>query len=138
MTARDAIHDAVRNALEKDGWTITADPYTIEYEDVRLYADLAADRPLAAERADRKIVVEVKSFLGPSPVHDLELAIGQYHLYRSLLDLTAPERGLYLAIAEPVYVNFFSRAAVRVVINRLSIPLLVVDLEKQEVVKWTS
>lgn len=30
MPVTDFIHDAVRNALVKDGWTITADPYTIE------------------------------------------------------------------------------------------------------------
>jgi hypothetical protein len=39
MTARDQIHDAVRTALLKDGWTITADPYTIAHEDLRIYAD---------------------------------------------------------------------------------------------------
>ncbi len=26
MPARDIYHDTVRNALEKDGWTITHDP----------------------------------------------------------------------------------------------------------------
>ncbi len=29
MPAKDLFHDSVRNALEKDGWTITADPYTL-------------------------------------------------------------------------------------------------------------
>ena len=58
----------------------TADPYIIEYEDVTLFADLGAERPLAAERAGRKIVVEVKSFLSPSPIHDLKSALGQYEL----------------------------------------------------------
>jgi hypothetical protein len=43
----DLIHDAVTNALIKDGWTITADPYTIEHEEVTLFADLAAERPIA-------------------------------------------------------------------------------------------
>jgi hypothetical protein len=72
----DAIHNAVKNALVKDGWTITADPYTFRYEEVILFADLGAERPLAAERAGQKIVVEVKSFLSPSPIHDLKLALG--------------------------------------------------------------
>jgi hypothetical protein len=30
MPAKDVYHDAVRNALVKDGWTITADPYPIK------------------------------------------------------------------------------------------------------------
>lgn len=56
MPRRDTIHNAVKNALIKDGWTITADPYMIEYKDLTLYADLTADRPLAAERGEEKIV----------------------------------------------------------------------------------
>ena len=76
MPTRDLIHNAVKNALIKDGWTITADPYLIAYEDVTLFADLGAERPLAAQREGRKIVVEVKSFLSPSPMFDLKSALG--------------------------------------------------------------
>lgn len=32
MPRKDQIHEAVRNALVKDGWTITDDQYRIEYE----------------------------------------------------------------------------------------------------------
>ncbi|MEP7199171.1 MAG: element excision factor XisH family protein, partial [Chloroflexota bacterium] len=53
MPAADIIHNAVKNALIKDGWTITDDQYTIGFEDVNVYADLAAERRLAAERAGR-------------------------------------------------------------------------------------
>lgn len=28
--AKDLFHDAVRRALEKDGWVITADPYKVK------------------------------------------------------------------------------------------------------------
>ncbi|MGH9837029.1 MAG: element excision factor XisH family protein, partial [Blastocatellia bacterium] len=57
--ARDKIHYAVKNALVNDGWTITADPYEIAYEGVNVYADLAAERPFAAEKNGRKIAVEI-------------------------------------------------------------------------------
>jgi hypothetical protein len=30
MPAKDRIHHAVKNALIKDGWTITHDPYRLE------------------------------------------------------------------------------------------------------------
>jgi hypothetical protein len=63
MAQLDKIHNAVKNALIKDGWTIKADPFRIEFEEYRLYADLAAERPTAAVRENEKIVVEVKSFL---------------------------------------------------------------------------
>ncbi len=31
MPARDFYHDAVKNALTKDGWTITHDPLTLRW-----------------------------------------------------------------------------------------------------------
>jgi XisH protein len=107
MPSKDTIHVPVRNALIKDGWTITADPYTIRYEEIKLFADLAAERPLLAERSGQKIVVEIKSFISASFMHDLEEAVGQYVIYRNLLTVTAPEYDLYLAINERIYTGFF-------------------------------
>jgi hypothetical protein len=64
--ARDRFHGAVRRALEKDGWLVTADPYIVRFDRTTVEIDLAAEQLLAAERAGQKIAVEVKSFLGPS------------------------------------------------------------------------
>lgn len=86
MAQLDKIHDAVKNALIKDGWTITADPLRIVYEEFRLLADLGAEKSLAAERGTEKIAVEIKSFRGRSTVDDFEKALGQYRLYRRLLN----------------------------------------------------
>ena len=52
--AKDVIHNAVKNALIKEGWTITHDPFRIEYEEFTLSADLAAENPFAAEKTVRK------------------------------------------------------------------------------------
>jgi len=72
MAAKDIIHDAVKNALIKDGWTITDDPYVLQYEEVRLFADFGAERAIAAELAGTKIVVEAKSFVSPSFIQDIK------------------------------------------------------------------
>ena len=64
MPQYDLYHDAVKQALIKDGWTITDDPFIIEFKGLRLYVDLGAERTIAAERGEQKIVVEVKSFSG--------------------------------------------------------------------------
>ena len=34
MPAKDIYHEAVKNALIKDGWSILADPYKIKYKGV--------------------------------------------------------------------------------------------------------
>ena len=59
MPQYDLYHDTVKNALVKDGWIITDDPFLIAYKGVRLYADLGAEKLLAAEKPEHKIVVEI-------------------------------------------------------------------------------
>lgn len=61
----DAYHQEVKNALVQDDWTITDDPFYILYKGTRAYADLAAEKPMAAEKGQRKIVVEIKVFGTP-------------------------------------------------------------------------
>ncbi len=78
------------NALIKDGWTITHDPLILAVGRRDIYVDLGAEQPVAAEKEGRKIAVEVKSFVGPSAVHDLEQAISQYSLYRIVLTQDEP------------------------------------------------
>ncbi|MGH9833962.1 MAG: XisH family protein [Blastocatellia bacterium] len=136
MARLDKIHNAVKNALVKDGWKITHDPYIIEYEEITLQADLAAERTFAAERAGRKIVVEVKSFIGHSRTQDFKLALGQYNLYLGLLELTAPERKLYLAIDHHTYAKYFRQKAIEAIAERFQLALLVVNVKKEEIVSW--
>ena len=136
MPQYDAYHDIVRNALVKDGWTITDDPFVIEFKGLRLYADLGAERPLAAERDGEKIVVEIKVFNSPSLITELQRAVGQYGIYRTYLKRVNPERELYLAIAKDVYQDFFQRPAIEEIVSDHKISLLVFDPETEEVVQW--
>jgi hypothetical protein len=85
MPRLDIYHNFVKVALVKDGWTITHDPFTIEFEDLTVYADLAAEKLIGAEKNQQKIAVEIKSFIAPSPVTDLERTIGQYYLYSTFM-----------------------------------------------------
>jgi hypothetical protein len=136
MPARDAIHDAVKAALIKGGWTITHDPYSFQFGDRDLYADLGAERALGAEKGDERIAVEVKSFVGPSPVHDLENAIGQFILYQLLLKQSDPERRLFLAMPERSYRLLLSDADGQLVVEGAGLSLLTVDATSQEIIRW--
>lgn len=136
MAQLDKIHDAVKNALIKDGWTITADPFRIEFEEYRLYADLAAERPISAVRENEKIVVEIKSFLNRSSVSDFENALGQYSIYRRLLSKLEPETKIFLAISEATYTDFFTFKATQFIIETERISLFTVDLQSEEIERW--
>ncbi|MFM7220933.1 MAG: XisH family protein [Nodosilinea sp.] len=136
MPKLDIIHNSVKNALTKDGWLITDDPYIIQYRRTTLYADLGAERPIAAERNGQKLVVEVKSFIGASKIQDLKEALGQYDIYRYLLEETAPDRKLYIAISKVAYNTFFTQDVTQLILNRHQLPIIVVDLGTEEIMQW--
>ena len=108
MPAKDVFHDQCKTALVKDGWTITHDPLYLKWNDRKSFVDLGAEKMLAAERAGRKIAVEIKSFLGPSEMYDLEQALGQFVLYRLAMQRDYADRELFLAIPESTFLSLFS------------------------------
>lgn len=136
MPQYDLYHEPVKRALIADGWTITDDPFVLEYKELRLFADLGAEKVVVAEKSDRKIVVEVKVFGSPSPVTDLQRAIGQYGIYRSLLSRVEPGRELFLAVAQDVYEDFFLLSAVQEIVADHGIRLMIFAPGKEEIVQW--
>lgn len=136
MPKLDIIHNAARNALIKDGWVITDDPYVIQYRKTTLYADLGTEQPMAAERYGQKLVVEVKSFIGASKIQDLKEALGQYDIYRYLLEEIAPDRKLYVAVSTVAYKSFFKQDVIQLILNKHQLPLIVVDIEMEEIRQW--
>ncbi|MTJ09309.1 XisH family protein [Anabaena sp. UHCC 0204] len=133
--AKDRFHNAVRTALEKEGWIITADPYQVSVGDVDFEIDLAAEM-LAAERAGEKIAVEIKSFIGGSNVSEFHTALGQFLNYQFALEEFDPQRRLYLAIPESVYNSFFQRRFTKAVITRNQINLLIYQPKQEIIVQW--
>ena len=138
MPAKDIYHDAVKNALIKDGWKITDDPLIISIGKKDLFIDLGAEKLIAAEKDQQKIAVEIKSFLGNSQVNDLENALGQYILYYEVLLAKQDERVLYLAIKESAYQEIFEEPIGKILLNRKIIKLLVFEPRKESILQWIS
>jgi hypothetical protein len=126
----------VKKALRKDGWTITDDPFTIRYEELMALIDLGAERIIAAERHEEKIAVEIKSFIGRSVMHNIEVALGQYLLYLSFLEKAEPDRKLFIAISLIAFESTFQGKAVQWLLERNKVSLIVVDTAREEVVTW--
>ncbi|MEO0458791.1 MAG: element excision factor XisH family protein [Cyanobacteria bacterium P01_A01_bin.114] len=136
MAAKDLYHDAVRNALIKDAWNITDDPFKLKIGVRELSVDLGARKLLAAQKGEQKIAVEIKSFINTSPVFDLEQALGQYILYRNILEDKEPERSLYLAIRKATYQEIFSEPIGRLVVNKNALRLLVFSANQEVIDQW--
>lgn len=136
MPRKDIFHDCVRNALTKDGWIITADPYTLEWGKDKVFVDLGAEKVFAAEKENTKIAVEVKSFVGHSQTDDLEKALGQYVLYELLIARQEPERKLFLAIPEEIFNDLFQGVKGEVLLEGGRMKVFAFVPEKEEITIW--
>ncbi len=138
MSAKDRYHDVVKRALQKEQWSITHEPLRLEFgEDDAVKIDLAAEKLLGAEKAGRKIAVEIKSFLSDSSLFDFHTALGQFLNYRIVLEAIEPDRALYLAVPLSAYESFFKRKLPQTSIQQYQVKLIVYDTAKEEILKWS-
>lgn len=137
MSAKDIFHEVVKKALQKDGWQITHDPFSISVGGVNLSIDLAAEKLIAAEREGEKIAVEVKSFLEKSSaISEFHTALGQFINYRGALRRRQPERVLYLAVPLTTYKTFFQLDFPQAMIEENQVKMIIYDVEQEVIVKW--
>jgi hypothetical protein len=138
MAARDLFHEAVKVALQKENWVITNDPLKVEAGGAKFEIDLGAERLLAAERAGEKIAVEIKTFLGDSPITDYHAALGQFLNYRLALELKEPDRTLYMAVPVAIHEAFFQREFLQISVERHQVNRIVYDPVNEVIVQWIS
>jgi hypothetical protein len=137
MPAKDLYHETVKMALIKEDWTITKESLTFMVGKRPAIIDLAAEKIIVAEKGLQKIAVEVKSFLGPSLMTDLEKALGQFVLYSDILAENDPDRILYLAIPQSTYEGFFAEEVGQMLSRRRpELKFIIFDPSKQEVTQW--
>jgi hypothetical protein len=136
--AKDIYHEIVRIALEKDDWSITADPYKLLMTNRRpLEVDLAAEKMIAAEKGATKIAVEIKSFLSDSFMRDWYTAVGQYSTYDRLIAKREPDRQLFLAIPEAVYLDAIKDDKdIWGLCVELNVRLIIFDVLTKTIVEW--
>jgi XisH protein len=133
--AKDKYHEQVREALEKEGWTITHDPYKIMIGRRRGYIDLGAEI-IGAEKDNQKIAIEIKSFIGVSDLDQFEDALGQFLIYLFALKRIEEDRILYLAIPREFYENFFSDPFFVELSVHYQVKIVVYDESKSIIKKW--
>jgi XisH protein len=134
--ARDFYHYQVKNALIKEGWNITADPFQISVEDVDFEIDLAAEPLIAADKNGQKIAVEIKSFVGPSTVNELHKAVGQFTDYYVALEMLEPDRILYLALPQHIYDTYFQKTIIQRILAKIGAKVMVYNPETETIIKW--
>ncbi len=134
--AKDFYHENVKEALKKDGWLITHDPYPMKVDDIGYEIDFGAEPLIAAEKEETKIAVEVKSFVGPSTVNEFHKAVGQFNDYYVALEINDPNRVLFLAIPEGIWFRFFQKPVIQKSLDRIQAKIVVYNQHKNEIVQW--
>ncbi|MBC6475158.1 MAG: fatty-acid oxidation protein subunit alpha [Hormoscilla sp. GM102CHS1] len=82
MSRKDLFHNHVKHILEHEGRTISDDPLYLSFGNVNVQIYLAAEQIIAAEKEDKKIAVEVKSFSRTSKITEFYSCLGQYLTYK--------------------------------------------------------
>jgi hypothetical protein len=136
MAAHDTFHDVVKQALIKDGWTITDDPLYLQYGGVDFSIDFGAEKLIAAEKQGQRIAVEVKSFLVDSTTYEFHKVVGQFIDYRIMLQHVQPERLLYVAVPSDIYHSFFQTPFIQLVLTQIQMKLLVYDIQQEVIEEW--
>ena len=129
-------HSEVRAALEKDGWTITQDPFTLTVLDGTFGIDLAAEKMIAAEKSGEKIAVEIKSFAAQSFLNEFHSAIRQFGNYLIALEAAEEDRVLYLAVPHKVYDIHFGKEYVKRSLARFEVSVMVYDPTQPAITLW--
>lgn len=135
--AKDVVHEAVKNALIKNEWLITHDPYTLDFGGVNIAVDLGAEKLIAATKDNQKIAVEIKSFLPQAAdISEFNTALGQFINYRAILKRKDSDRVLYLAVPDFAYNTFFSLEFPQIMIQENNLKLIIIEPEEEVIVKW--
>ena len=137
--AKDIFHQQVKNALIKDRWKITHDPFIIRIsEAIKLQIDLPAENAIAAERGSEKIAVEIKSFIADSDISSFHTALGQYLNYCQALEEQEADRIVYLAIPVTTYQDFFQLPFIQRSLKRYQVRLIIYNPKLEVISQWIS
>ena len=136
MPAKDIYHNNCKQSLIKEGWRISHDPYNLKVGRKDLFIDLAGEKLITAEKDTQKIAVEIKSFISPSEIRDLEMALGQYVLYQNILSRIDPERTLYLAIRESSFLKIFEQEVGKILLENKVLKLFTFNPDQEVITRW--
>lgn len=134
--ARDLFHQDVKEALIKEGWTVTDDPLSFKIGKMQVQIDLGAERLIAAEKGSERIAIEIKTFGSLSFITALYEAVGKYIIYRNVLKSLQPDRVLFLALPETIFERFFEESFIRETVQEEGINLILYNQTDKLITRW--
>jgi hypothetical protein len=122
-------------ALDKEGWGVVKEQYTVAIEEHVIFADLLLQRG-QSPLSQQMIILEVKCFSAASGLSEFYQALGQYLVYRNALRLTEQALSLYLVVPQEVYDDLFQWPHVQASVLEAKMKLVVINLSEERIVEW--
>jgi len=69
-------------------------------------------------------------------LEQLQQAMGQYAMYLEFMSILDVDHTLFVAVSTLAYERYFGQRAVKALLRQSQIPLLIVDIEREEIVQW--
>lgn len=136
--AKDFIHEAIKAALQNDGWHIANDPLTIDLteDDTYFDIDMEAVKEESVFERGKFLAIEVKSFRQTSVIHAFHEALGQFLNYQAVIEEQHLGFDLYLAVSEEGWERLNSLKFVQRRILQYGLQFLVVNVHSKSISKW--
>ena len=135
MPALDLCHPHVVRALTKAGWVVQSAPFKLSNDLRTVYIDLSITIGANGDR-QQILLVEVKCFPDrKSTTRDLYTAIGQYLVYRAMLETIGLDLPLFLAVPDDIYSQIFDTSVLKA-ITTSQIKIVVIDLVTETITRW--
>lgn len=135
MPALDRCHYQIVRALDQDGWHVEHAPYRVVVAARTAYIDLEVAKTSRSVDPAR-LLLELKCFAEPDAMtREIYEAIGQYLIYRAMLDVTRDPRPLFLTLPDEVFNKRFDPVVIKV-LEEQDIRLLLVDLNEERIIRW--
>lgn len=136
MSREDFYHKYVKAALVAADWTIVTEQFKLPFFRSKVKVDIIAQKT-ETDGSVSQIAVEVKNFrVDESYTNEFQKALGQYLLYRDLLEYGRFDYPLYLAVPEYAYKEFFTIEPVKRLVATYRIKLVTFDPVTQTLVQW--
>jgi len=133
--AFDVCHDQIVRALQNAGWRIEGESVQLAVEERTGFIDIRARRD-ANGSTQQVLYVEVKCFQDENrATTELYTALGQYMVYRTMLNRINLSMPLYLAVPEATFTKIFDSVIMEIVGNN-RMKLMIVKLEEETIVQW--
>jgi hypothetical protein len=131
MPAKDRLHDTILRALQAGGWMVIREQVFIKIGGRHIWIDALI------EREGEQRFIEIKGFENiNSPIEYLASTVGQYVLYRAVLQDLEIRVPLFIALPTIAYETLMQEEIGQVIAANVKIQMVLIDIEREAVTRW--